>query len=127
MTAITSLSASELSAAIHARRVSCHSVMQAFLERIAAVNPAINAIVSLRDADELLAEAAAADRELDEGKSRGFLHGMPFAIKDLSEAKGIRCTYGSPLYRDFVPDFDDIHVERIRAAGAIIIGKTTAP
>jgi len=127
VTAITSLSATALSAAIHAREVSCVSVMQVFLERIAAVNPAINAIVSLRDADELLAEATAADRELDEGKSRGFLHGMPFAIKDLSEAKGIRCTYGSPLYRDFVPDFDDIHVERIRASGAIIIGKTNAP
>jgi len=124
---ITSLSATELSAAIHARRMSCASVMQAFLARIAAINPVINAIVSLRDADALLAEAAAADRELEAGGSRGFLHGMPFAIKDLSEAKGIRCTYGSPLYRDFVPGFDDIHVERIRAAGAIIIGKTNAP
>lgn len=101
--------------------------MQAFLDRIAKVNPAINAIVSLRDADALTAEAEAADRELDAGTSRGFLHGMPFAIKDLSEAKGIPCTYGSAIYRDFVPDFDDIHVERIRAAGAIIIGKTNAP
>lgn len=127
MTDITSLSATGLSAAIHARRYACVSVVRAFLERIATINPVINAIVSLRDADELLAEAAAADRELDQGKSRGFLHGMPFAIKDLSEARGIRCTYGSPLYRDFVPDFDDIHVERIRAAGAIIIGKTNAP
>ncbi|WEZ85762.1 amidase (plasmid) [Rhizobium sp. 32-5/1] len=127
MTNITSLSATELSAAIHARRYTCVSVMGAFLARIATINPVINAIVSLRDADALLAEATAADRELDQGHSRGFLHGMPFAIKDLSEARGIRCTYGSPLYRDFVPDFDDIHVERIRAAGAIIIGKTNAP
>ncbi|MBX9456686.1 MAG: amidase [Rhizobium sp.] len=127
MSDVTSLSATDLSAAIHARRLSCAAVMHAFLERIATVNPLINAIVSLRSENELLAEAAAADRELDEGKSRGFLHGMPFAIKDLSEARGIRCTYGSPLYRDFVPDFDDIHVERIRAAGAIIIGKTNAP
>jgi amidase len=124
---IINLSAVDLSAAIHARKLSCREVMQAFLARIAAVNPKVNAIVSLRDEDALLAEADAADRELDAGHSRGFLHGFPFAIKDLSEAKGIRCTYGSPSYADFVPDFDDLHVGRIRAAGAIIIGKTNAP
>jgi len=124
---ITLLSATALSAAIHARTLSCRAVMSAFLARIAAVNPSINAIVSLRDADVLMAEAEAADRQLDAGMSRGFLHGIPFAIKDLSEAKGIRCTYGSPIHADFVPDFDDIHVGRIRAAGALIIGKTNAP
>jgi amidase len=124
---VTSLSATELSAAMHARKITCVAVMQAFLDRIERINPAVNAIVSLRDADSLMAAAAAADRELDEGRSLGFLHGMPFAIKDLSEAKGIPCSYGSPIYRDFVPDFDDIHVERIRAAGALIIGKTNAP
>jgi amidase len=124
---ITSLSATALSTAIHARQITCAAVMRAFLDRAGEINPAINAIVSLRDAEALMTEAVAADRELDEGRSRGFLHGMPFAIKDLSEAKGIRCTYGSPIYRDFVPDFDDIHVERIRAAGAVIIGKTNAP
>jgi amidase len=124
---ITSLSATQLSDAIHARRFSCVSVMQAFLDRIDKINPAINAIVSLREADALIAEAAAADRALDRGESRGFLHGMPFAVKDLSEANGIRCSYGSAIHRDFVPDFDDIHVERIRAAGAIFIGKTNVP
>ncbi len=124
---LTALSATELSQRIHARSVSCRAVMQAFLERIEAVNPLVNAIVSLREADELMEEAAAADRALAEGRSRGWLHGMPFAVKDLSEARGVRCTYGSRLYRDFVPDYDDIHVERIRAAGAIIIGKTNAP
>lgn len=101
--------------------------MRMVIERIEKVNPKINAIVSLRDVDILMCEAAAADRDLDEGRWRGLLHGMPFAIKDLSQAEGIRCTYGSPIYRDFVPDFDDIHVERIRAAGAIFIGKTNAP
>lgn len=101
--------------------------MTAYLERIAEINPRVNAIVSLRDAGALMEEAAEADRELDAGRSRGFLHGFPFAVKDLSEAKGLPCTFGSPIYADFVPDFDDIHVERIRAAGAIIIGKTNAP
>ncbi|MFD1328552.1 amidase [Mycoplana ramosa] len=127
MDSITDLGAVQLSAAIHARDVSCRSVMAAYLTRIQALNPKINAIVSLREEAELMAEAEAADRALAQGRSRGWLHGIPFAVKDLSEAKGLRCTYGSQNYRDFVPDFDDIHVERIRAAGAIIIGKTNAP
>ncbi len=101
--------------------------MAAYLSRIEAVNPRINAIVSLRPAEDLLAEAEAADRALAAGEHRGWLHGMPFAVKDLSEARGIPCTFGSANYADFVPDYDDIHVERIRAAGAIIIGKTNAP
>ena len=124
---IVRLSATELSTAIHARAVSCRAVMAAYLDRIDGINPEINAIVSLRHRDELIAEAEAADKALDAGQSRGFLHGFPFAVKDLSEACGIRCTYGSAIYADHVPDFDDIHVERIRAAGAIIIGKTNAP
>ena len=127
METITSLPATDLSASIHARRLSCSQVMEAFLARIAEINPRINAVVSLRDPDELMHEATEADRELDQGRSRGFLHGVPFAIKDLSEAKGVRCTYGSASYQNFVPDFDDIHVARIRASGAIIIGKTNVP
>lgn len=101
--------------------------MAAYLKRIATLNPKINAIVSLRPQDELLAEARAADRERAAGRSRGWMHGLPIAIKDLSEAAGIVCSYGSPLFRDFVPDFDEIQVARIRAAGAIIIGKTNTP
>lgn len=127
MVDITSLGAIELSDAIHARSVDCVAVMEAYLDRIARINPSINAIVSLRARADLIAEAQAFDRELAEGHSRGVLHGMPFAIKDLSEAKGIACTYGSPLFATFVPEHDDIHVERIRAAGAIVIGKTNTP
>ncbi|WP_348649848.1 amidase family protein [Sinorhizobium sp. BG8] len=124
---ITSLSALQLSAAIHARSVSCRATMEAYLSRIDTVNPAINALVSLREPKALLTEADQADRELAAGRSRGWMHGFPFAIKDLSEAKGLPCTFGSMNYADFVPDFDDIHVERIRAAGAIFIGKSNAP
>lgn len=124
---ITDLSALALSAAIAERRLDCRSVMAAYLARIDAINPRINAIVSLRAAEELLAEAEAADRALAAGDYRGWLHGMPFAVKDLSEAKGILCSFGSANYADFVPDYDDIQVERIRAAGAVIIGKTNAP
>ncbi len=127
MTAITDLSALDLSKAVHERRLSCREVMAAYLERIGKVNPGINALVSLRDSDSLLAEAAERDAELDAGRSRGWMHGLPHAVKDLSEASGIPCVYGSALYRDFVPDFDDIQVERIRAQGAIFIGKTNTP
>lgn len=124
---ITDLSALALSAAIADRRLDCRSVMTAYLSRIETINPRLNAIVSLRPADVLLAEAEDADRALAEGDYRGWLHGLPFAVKDLSEAKGILCSFGSANYADFVPDYDDIHVERIRAAGAIVIGKTNAP
>ncbi len=101
--------------------------MASYLDRIDRLNPAINAIVSLRPREALLAEARARDAARNEGSPLGPLHGVPVAIKDLSEAKGILCTYGSPLFHDYVPDFDDIQVERIRAAGAIFTGKTNTP
>jgi len=124
---ITGLSAMALSEAIHDGRASSVAVIQAYRDRIERFNPAINAIVSLRDTESLLAEAAACDIELAAGTSRGWMHGMPIAIKDLCEVQGIRCTYGSPIFADFVPEKDELMVERIRAAGAIIIGKTNTP
>lgn len=127
MTDPTLMSAVSLSAAIANGQLSCEAVMGAYLDRILRYNPQINALVSLREPDDLLAEARARDRELAAGRRSGWLHGLPLAIKDLSEVKGMRCTYGSPLYADFVPDFDDIQVERMRAAGAIFIGKTNTP
>ena len=74
--------ATELSRAIHARQVSCEEVMQAYLAQIQRFNPSVNALVSLRDADDVLAEARVRDRELDQGQSRGWMHGFPQAIKD---------------------------------------------
>ena len=113
-----------LSQAIHARELSCVEVMADHLDRIARLNPVHNAIVSLRPADDLLAEAAAADAELAAGRSRGWLHGIPQAPKDLTETAGIATVRGSPLFRDHVPRHDSILVERLRRAGAIVIGKT---
>ena len=81
-----------LSEAIHARRVSCREVMQAYLARIARLNPTYNAIVALRPDDELLAEADTCDAELARGASRGWLHGAPQAIKDLANAAGLPTT-----------------------------------
>ncbi len=124
---ITGLSAAQLSESIHAREVSCREVMAAFLDRIDERNPAVNAIVSLRDRDDLLAEAAARDDELVGGASRGWMHGMPQAIKDLSETKGLRTTMGSRLHEHFVPDFVCLMVARMKSAGCIVIGKTNVP
>ncbi|MBA5779033.1 amidase [Stappia sp. F7233] len=124
---LTSLSALELSQGIRERRLSCREVMQAYLSRIAGFNPKINAIVSLRDEDRLLAEADERDRELAAGMYRGWLHGIPQAVKDLAATKDIVTTFGSPILKDFLPPEDAIHVERLRSAGAILIGKTNTP
>ena len=103
---ITELSAAELSEAIHGRDVSCREVMTAYLDHIDERNPAVNAIVSRRDRDELLAEANECDDEIANDLSRGWMHGMPQAIKDLAAAKGLPMTMGSRLLEHFVPDFD---------------------
>jgi amidase len=124
---ITDMDALDLSAAIHARAVSCVEVMQAFLAAIARLNPTFNAIVALRPEDDLLAEAAVADAELATGRSRGWMHGLPQAIKDLAEAAGLPCTDGSPIHRGRISTLDDPFVARMRAAGAIFIGKTNTP
>ncbi len=119
----TAWSARDLSAAIAGRKISCAEVMADFLDRIEALNPAINAIVSLRPRNELLAEARAADKT----PRKGPLHGIPFAIKNLVETAGILTTYGSPIFADHIPEVDDLLAARIRAAGAIVVGKTNTP
>ena len=124
---ISDFDATELSAAIHERSVSCREVMDAYLDRIDERNGPLNAIVSLRARDELLNEAAVRDDELAAGTSRGWMHGFPHAVKDLAETKGLLTTKGSPLLMSFVPEYDALQVARIRAAGAIIIGKTNVP
>ena len=124
---ITALDATALSEAVHARRVSCREVMQAYLARIARFNPTYNAIVSLRPDDELLAEADACDAELARGASRGWLHGVPQAIKDLANAAGLPTTLGSPLMRDFIAREDGLMTARMKGAGCIVIAKTNVP
>lgn len=119
--------ARELSRRIRAREVTVVEVMQAYLAQIDRVNPRVNAIPTLRDRDELFAEARAADKALANNVTPGPLHGFPLAVKDLARTKGIRTTRGSRIFQDFVPDIDEIHVERLKAAGGIIIGKTNVP
>lgn len=103
--------------------LSAAALMRETLDRIAAVNDRVNAIVALRDADDLMQEAEAADR----ADTRGPLHGLPIAVKDLVNVRGIVSTQGSPLFRDFVPERDDLLAQRMREAGAILIGKTNVP
>jgi hypothetical protein len=117
----------ELARAIRTRQVSCTEVMRAYLGHIDAVNPAVNAIVSLQDPYVLLAQARQRDRQLARGQYLGFLHGFPQAIKDLAATKGIRTTLGSPILTNNIPTVDAIFVERMKRSGAIIIGKTNTP
>ena len=124
---ICRLDATELAGLIRRRDLSCRDVVSAFLDRIDAINPAVNAIVSLRNRDDIVAEADAADRRLAGGGEVGPLFGLPIAIKDLAQTKGLRTTWGSRIFADFVPEEDDFFVERMCKAGAIIIGKTNVP
>lgn len=119
-------SATDLAGAVARRELTATEVVEAHLDRISAVNPAINAIVTLVP-ERALAEAAEADRVAAAGGPLGALHGIPIAIKDLMDTAGIRTTYGSPIYADHVPTHDVLMVQRLRAAGAIVVGKTNTP
>jgi len=124
---ISDLNALALSAALHARQVSCRELMAATLARIERLNPVFNAIVNLAPADTLLAQADVCDAELARGNSRGWMHSFPLAIKDTAHALGFPTTFGSPLLKQSMPLADSIHVARMKAAGAIIIGKSNVP
>ncbi|HKI98799.1 MAG TPA: amidase [bacterium] len=120
------LPATEQARLIREKQVSCLELMQAHLAQIARVNPRVNAIVTLLP-ERALEGAKAADAALARGEPLGPLHGLPIAHKDMVETAGIRTTYGSPIYADNVPTQDALIVERLRAAGAITIGKTNVP
>ena len=124
---IVMMSAVDLSNAIRTKRVSCAEVMTAYLDHIERINPKVNAIVSLQDRDDLMAQARERDAQLARGEILGWMHGFPQAPKDLFPTQGIRTTQGSPIFKDFVPTTDAIVVEREKRAGAIIIGKTNTP
>ena len=120
------MSAVEMAPLIRAKKLSAREALAMHLTQIERVNPKVNAIVTL--VPELAAAAAAkADEALARGERLGPLHGLPVAHKDLLDTRGIRTTFGSPLYKDNVPTEDDIVVERMRRAGAITIGKTNTP
>jgi amidase len=120
------MSAVEMARLIRAKKLSAREVLAEHLTQIERVNPKVNAIVTL--VPELASAAAAkADEMQARGEKLGPLHGLPVAHKDLLETRGIRTTFGSPLYKDHVPTEDDIVVDRMQRAGAITIGKTNTP
>ncbi|MEP7117750.1 MAG: amidase family protein [Acidobacteriota bacterium] len=119
------LSATEIAAAVAARRVSAAEVAQATLARLEQRNAALNAVVTINP--RLLDEAAAIDARLARGEMVGALAGVPVGIKDITPVAGLRTTYGSPIFADHVPEADAEVVARLRQAGAIIVGKTNTP
>ena len=122
-----SLDAVALSSAIKSRQISCVEVMRAHLEKIARINPRVNAIVSLQPFEDLIVQAEKRDEQLARGEYLGWMHGFPHAVKDLEVTKDIRTTMGSLLFKDFIPKADSIVVERMKDSGAIVIGKTNVP
>ncbi|MPR00545.1 amidase [Modestobacter sp. I12A-02628] len=118
--------ATELAAMVRAREVSARELLEAHLARIERLDPLVNAIVTL-DSEGARAAADAADAQLASGAPLGPLHGLPVAHKDTHQTGGMRTTWGSPLHRDTVPARDELVVARLRAAGAVRVGKTNVP
>src|SRR5215469_12411291 len=126
MTELCDLSAVELRRAIGAKEISPVDLLRSCRERIAATNPALNAITATCW-ERAATEAEAAEKAVQRGDALGPLHGLPIGIKDLNETEGLRTTWGSPLYADYVPAKDERMVAAVRAAGAIVVGKTNVP
>ena len=120
------MTAVEIVRHIRAKEFSIRELMEAHLQQIENINPLVNAIVTLLP-EQALNQAIEADEALFRGDSVGPLHGLPVAHKDLFPTKGIRTTFGSSLFSDFVPDHDALIVRRLREAGAITVGKTNTP
>jgi aspartyl-tRNA(Asn)/glutamyl-tRNA(Gln) amidotransferase subunit A len=120
------LTATELFAGYDAQAFSPADVIESVLDRLAAVNPLINAVVTLDAAGARKAAAESTGRRC-RGMARGPLDGVPITVKDNIPVKGMRTTWGSKAYADFVPAVDELPIARLRAAGAVILGKTNCP
>jgi amidase len=120
------LSAVELRRLIETKQISPVELLEACIARIEAVNPFVNAVTATCF-ERARSEARAAERAVLEGRPLGLLHGLPMGVKDLEATEGLLTTLGSPLYRDHVPMADNVLVARLRAAGAIVVGKTNVP
>ena len=122
---LTCLSAVSLAHRIRTREVSPVEAVEAYLRRIEAVNPTLNAVVTL--APDALERAREAEAEVVRGEFKGWLHGVPLTVKDTVEVRALRTTFGSRVRADYVAGEDALAVARLRAAGAIILGKTNCP
>jgi Asp-tRNA(Asn)/Glu-tRNA(Gln) amidotransferase A subunit family amidase len=124
--ALLAESAVELRRRIGSKEISPVELLEICIERIAHVNPAVNAVTATCY-ERARKEAKAAEKAVQRGDTLGLLHGLPTGIKDLEETGGLLTTFGSQLYRGFVPEHDSAMVARVRAAGAIVVGKTNVP
>ncbi len=124
--ALHEMSAVELTGAIRRREVSAREALEAHFARIDGVNGAINAVVT-QDREGAAAFAAAADERTASGADLPLLHGLPMTHKDTHNTKGLRTTQGSVIFRDFVPTFDDLIIDRLKSAGVVTTGKTNVP
>src|SRR5947208_737535 len=122
--ALVRLSLAEAADRIRRRALSPVALAEAVLAQIDALDPTLNAFTTLVPREQVLPPARAAEREIAAGAYRGLLHGIPVSVKDLIDTAGLRTTYGSGMFRDHVPERDGSVPERLRAAGAIITGKT---
>ncbi|WP_298241896.1 amidase [uncultured Bradyrhizobium sp.] len=120
------LSAAELRGLIAAKRISPVEIVRAVLGRAEALQSKLNCFITLCG-EEAMAQARAAERKMMAGEELGLLHGIPVTVKDIVNTKGVRTTFGAVPYKDNVPNEDAVAVARLRAAGAILIGKTTTP
>src|SRR5580700_11695172 len=123
---LTRKSARELARLIRERTVSPVEVLDAHLAAIAEINPSLNAIATLA-AEQAQDAARRSERSVAKGEPLGPLHGLPVAIKDITPTAGIRTTFASPLYKDYIPAEDAEVVRRLKAAGAIVLAKTNTP
>ncbi|MFQ5549725.1 MAG: amidase [Gemmatimonadales bacterium] len=122
---LAELSATELHELTLKGDVTAVEIVEASLERIERYNPRLNAVVTL--SETALDDARTLDAERSKGKEPGLLFGLPAGIKDVTPVAGMRTTFGSPMYADYVPDTDALVVRRLRDAGAVIVGKTNCP
>ncbi len=122
----TGYSAVALAALLDARELCAVELLEACIERIETLNPKVNAFTAT-SFDRARREALAADAAFARGERKGILQGLPIGIKDLEETEGLLTTYGSPRFRNYVPDADNTLVKRLRQAGAIVVGKTNVP
>ena len=120
------LGAVELRQLIGQKAISPVELLESCLARIEAINPLLNAVTATA-IDRAKQEAKAAEQAVMSGAALGLLHGLPIGIKDLNETAGLKTTWGSPLYKDYVPEKDERMVAAVRRAGAIVVGKTNVP
>jgi aspartyl-tRNA(Asn)/glutamyl-tRNA(Gln) amidotransferase subunit A len=120
---LTQLTISEAAGSFASRELSPVELTRAYLDRIDRLNSRLNSYITIT-ADAALESARKAEMEIRAGQSRGLLHGMPMALKDLYETAGVRTTHGSTFYADYIPDTDAVVVAKLKAAGMVLLGKT---